>query len=376
MRINIASSGGRFHLLDLARELEKYGHEIRFYSYVPHKRALRFGLKPECDCNYFWVYLPFHFLLRVTHRAGWALYLFHRFFDYYTAWRMKPCDVFIAHSPMHVYAIEYARRKYGAKIILERGTSHVLTQIKALEQNPANKGKCVMPDMFLKRDLKGYDLADYIAIASEHVYNSFVENGIEAKKLFRNPYGANLSKFHPTELDTSGNVYDVLMVGQWCHRKGCDLLYQACEELKLKFLHVGTIVDLPFAQTEYMNHHDAVDEMQLIQFYKQARIFALPSREEGLAMVQPQAMLSGLPLVCSRFSGGKDLRDMLTEDNRKWVVVMSTITKEELKRCLLCGLELAYKQRGVRNYVGHMADQLTWEAYGKRYNDFLLSITK
>jgi UDP:flavonoid glycosyltransferase YjiC (YdhE family) len=40
MKINIASFGGRSHLLDTARELEKFGHEVRFYSYVPSKRAI------------------------------------------------------------------------------------------------------------------------------------------------------------------------------------------------------------------------------------------------------------------------------------------------------------------------------------------------
>lgn len=376
MRINIASSGGRFHLLDLARELESHGHEVNFYSFVPTKRGVKFGLRAECNKSYFFIALPFLSLLRITHRAFWTLYLFHRFFDYYTAFTMKPCDVFIGHSPMHVYALKYARKKFGAKIIIERGTSHVLTQIKALQSNPANKGKNVMPEIFLKRDLKGYELADYISIASEHVYNSFVANGVSPNKIFKNPYGANLSKFQPTILNTSDTVYDVLMVGQWCHRKGCDILYEACKELEIHFLHVGSIVDLPFEETELMKHHDAVDELQLRRFYEQARIFVLPSREEGLAMVQPQAMLCGLPLICSKFSGGKDLRDMLSEENKKWVIVMEDISLNELKRCIKLGLDISKQQKGVRNYVGSMAEQLTWKAYGNRYNDFLKTIIK
>ena len=49
MIINIASFGGRTHMLDTARELEKFGHIVRFYSYVPTKRAMKFGLKKECS---------------------------------------------------------------------------------------------------------------------------------------------------------------------------------------------------------------------------------------------------------------------------------------------------------------------------------------
>lgn len=376
LRINIASSGGRFHLLDLARELRNNGHEVHFYSYVPSKRAKRYGLQPECDNNYSIMYIPFHILLLITKRAHWALYLFHRFFDLYTAFCMKPCDVLIAHSPMHVYTIKYAKKKYGAKVILERGTSHVLTQIEVLKQNPSNKNKDVMPQMFLKRDLLGYELADYISIASEHVYKSFIDNGIMPNKLFKNPYGVDLSTFYPTELDKSNRVFDVLMVGQWCHRKGCDMLYKACQELNISLLHVGSIVDLPFVETNNFIHHDAIDEKQLCNVYKSARIFVLPSREEGLAMVQPQAMVCGLPLICSMFSGGKDLREMLPKENQKWVILINKLSIEEVKIGIIEGLRLASQQRGIRNYVGDFAEKLTWKAYGERYNNFLKSIMK
>ena len=39
--------------------------------------------------------------------------------------------------------------------------------------------------------------------------------------------------------------YDVIMVGGWSYRKGCDLIIEAMKQMKLKFLHVGSIVDIP-----------------------------------------------------------------------------------------------------------------------------------
>ena len=50
LRIAIAT-GGRFHVLDLARELDALGHEVRFYSYVPKARALKFGLPARCHVS-------------------------------------------------------------------------------------------------------------------------------------------------------------------------------------------------------------------------------------------------------------------------------------------------------------------------------------
>ena len=43
MKIAIATIG-RFHVLDLGRELAALGHEVAFYSILPRSRAIRFGL--------------------------------------------------------------------------------------------------------------------------------------------------------------------------------------------------------------------------------------------------------------------------------------------------------------------------------------------
>lgn len=369
MKINIASSGGRSHLLDLAKELEKYGHKVRFYSYVPNKRAKRYGLKTENNKSYFTIAIPFLILLKITKRAHWSLFLYHYFFDLLTAFVMKPCDIFIGHSPMHVYSLKYAKRKYNAKIILERGTSHVLEQIKVLKQNPVFKSKNPMPNMFLKRDLIGYEIADFISVASEHVSNSFLKNNIQTRKIFVNPYGVNLSEFYPTKFDDV-NSYDLIMVGQWCHRKGCDLLIELCKKNKnITLLHVGSLVDVEFPKMNNMTHIDAVDQKELINYYKRAKIFILPSREEGLALVQPQAVICGLPIICSKYTGGRDLRAFINDP--KWIIELNELTVDELVFCIQKGLDLFKTQTGLRSYAIDVQENLSWVSYGKRYNQFL-----
>jgi alpha-maltose-1-phosphate synthase len=47
LRVAIATAG-RFHVLDLARELNALGCAVDFYSYLPKTRALRFGLPSAC----------------------------------------------------------------------------------------------------------------------------------------------------------------------------------------------------------------------------------------------------------------------------------------------------------------------------------------
>src|SRR5271168_495340 len=57
LRIAIATAG-RFHVLDLARELHALGHHVSFYSYVPRARARRFGLPDECHVSLLPLVLP------------------------------------------------------------------------------------------------------------------------------------------------------------------------------------------------------------------------------------------------------------------------------------------------------------------------------
>ena len=46
IKINIFSPG-RFHVCDLARELDKNGFDVKFYSFVSAKRAEKIGLPIE-----------------------------------------------------------------------------------------------------------------------------------------------------------------------------------------------------------------------------------------------------------------------------------------------------------------------------------------
>ena len=186
-----------------------------------------------------------------------------------------------------------------------------------------------------------------------------------------NNYGANLSFFHPTEL-ASSNVYDVIFVGQWCYRKGCDMLIKAVEELGLKLLHVGCIVDVEFPhENNLFTHIDSVNEMDLLQYYQHARISIMPSREEGLSLVQPQALACGLPLVCSKYSGGRDLKKYLKDPS--YILEMDDLTIEDIKKNILLALEKAKLLHGVRNLLDDKGS-LSFAAYGKRYDDFLKEI--
>ena len=104
LKIAIATTG-RFHVLDLARELHGLGHEVKLYSYVPSWRAAKFGLPRECHVALLpWLvsFVVMSKLLTRTKYAERAEQLLWRVTDWLVSVRMRRCDVVIAMSGVYV----------------------------------------------------------------------------------------------------------------------------------------------------------------------------------------------------------------------------------------------------------------------------------
>ena len=102
-----------------------------------------------------------------------------------------------------------------------------------------------------------------------------------------------------------------------------------------------------------------------------AKIALLPSREEGLAMVQAQAIACNLPLVGSVDSGAEDLRSMV--EYPEYIAIIDCYTPECVKNAIEVALK-KYDELGEKIYAGSAIENLTWTAYGKRYSEFLKDV--
>lgn len=114
-------------------------------------------------------------------------------------------------------------------------------------------------------------------------------------------------------------------------------MIKACQDLDLTLLHVGSIGDISFPNDVKFTHINPVDQKELHNYYKQAKIFVLPSRQEGMAMVQMQAIACGLPIVCSMHTGGKDIGELT--GMKDWIFEMGNYSVEELKQQIMRALE-------------------------------------
>ncbi len=78
------------------------------------------------------------------------------------------------------------------------------------------------------------------------------------------------------------------------------------------------------------------------------------------------------PIVCSKDTGGPDLKNLLKD--KKWIIEMEEFSIFSLQTALSKALVLAQTQVGLRTSTKNIIDSLTWEAYGKRYDNNLKRI--
>lgn len=368
LRIAIATAG-RFHVFDLARELRALGYDVTLYSYVPRQRARQFGIEDE----YYIGLLPFAAPALIWQRLA------RRYFPRATEWflykslnwavrlHLRPCNVFVCMSGIYLEAARYAKRKFNAKVWLERGSQHILSQAEILRKIPGAERPSALTT---KRELEGYELADQIVIPSKHVEDSFRRDRSAFAKLFRNPLGVDLDGFALRESKKTHDPFILLFVGNWSLRKGCDILVKAVTSLPdVRLLHVGPVSDVRFPADGRFAHVDTVLQTELPQFYAQADALVLASREDGFGMVIPQALASGLPVICTDRTGGSDLASTPALAERITVVpsddaVALATAIQSLRDRLSKGGQLPPLTQKDR-------EQLSWTSYARRYSDEL-----
>ncbi len=313
MKIAIASAG-RFHAFDLARQMERLVYLDRLYTAYPRFKVD--GLPTSKVSTSPWLMVPAAIAGRfglnaVRDRLNLAAI---ESFDRWMAGRIEPCDVFHCLSQFGMISHRAARERFGALTICDRGSSHILYQDAILHEEYERLGVRYpgIPARLLERELAEYEYCDLITVPSSFVMRSFVERGVARDKLRLNPYGVDLSMFHP--MPKRDAVFRVLFVGSVSVRKGIAYLFEAVKRAAIAggdLVLAGAVdpemqaiverTQVPFRQL------GAVPRAQLAEHYSQASVLVLPSLEEGLALVQAQAMACGVPVIATTNTGAEDL---------------------------------------------------------------------
>jgi len=320
MRIAL-STIGRFHTFDLARELHARGHELTVFTGYPRFKLRDERLPQSAIRTFPWLHAP---CMKLGTRLGydraimrelvhWNLESFGR----HVTRNIPECDVYSGLSSSAGDAGRIVKSR-GAGYICDRGSSHIRIQDQILSEEHARWGLKYKPidPRVIAREEREYEEADLITVPSSFAYRSFVDAGVPERKLRLIPYGVDLTRFQKVA-EPPTDSFEVLFVGGVNIRKGIPYLLQAfaklthrakrltivggCDPAMLSWLHAS---GLPL---EGVTLTGSVPQPQLKAIMSRAHVMVLPSVEEGLALVQAQALACGCPVIGTHNSGGEDL---------------------------------------------------------------------
>lgn len=373
MKVSL-SVPGRFQFFNLAEELQKHGVLERLVTSQPKFKTASFNIPRNKVRSILtkeilergWRKLP-----RSLQRMYNPQYAIHEVFDWLAAGRIGYPDIVAGGSSVFLHTLRRAKAS-GILTVVEHGSSHIVYQEKILREEYERFGIAIEPFMLphpkvITKEMAEYAEADAIAIPSSYVRRTFVEQGVAPEKMIQVPYGVDLSVFR--QIPKEDDVFRVIFGGGLSLRKGTHYLLQAFAELALpnsELLLIGAINEeiKPFLQkyAGTYRHLTYRPMPELHKFYSQGSVFVLPSLEEGLAMVQPQAMACGLPVICTTNTGGEDI----VRDGLDGFVIPIRDT-EKLKEKIL----FLYNHPDIRAAMGQSAKQrvsagFTWDDYGRK----------
>lgn len=314
---------GKFHAFYLAKGLQKKNVLEKIITSYPKFLLLREHIQNKFIISIFIKEIIERLLLRLRliNLLTKLNFFINYLFEYISSYKVdyKKINILVSWSGVAEKSFQKANIKNKKIIkILERGSSHIVFQNNILLEEYKILGikKKPIDKRIIEKEIREYDLADYIFVPSKFSKKTFIENGVNESKILKVPYGTDLNEFNRTDNDPKD--FTIISVGQISVRKGSIYLLKAFEDLNLdnsKLILVGNIEnDLkdhlePFLSNPNIIFKSHVKQTKLSDLYNNSHLFVTTSLEEGLAMVQPQAMACGLPIICTTNSGGAEIVD-------------------------------------------------------------------
>jgi glycosyltransferase involved in cell wall biosynthesis len=377
--------GGRFHAFNLAEQLNYKGYLSQLITSYP-----KFYIKKNFNISSDKVktIISKEIFSRIISKNKYLnkmLNIDDFLINYFDKFASKKLDlnnlnILVGWSSFSLESFKKVQNSTCIKI-LERGSTHIEFQHDILKEEYKLHGikpKLPSKEIILK-EIKEYTMADYICVPSEFVKRTFINKGFNEERIIKIPYGVDLKNFYKFKDKIIKKTFRIICVGTVSIRKGALYLLKAFEELNLynsELLMIGNIDDdiYPLIKKYYKNKNinfiKPIKQNKLINFYNSSDLFITCSIEEGLSMVQAQAMACGLPVVCTTNTGGDEIID---QNKSGYILPIRNIDILKEK------INYFYNNPEIRIVMGKNALEkannfLSWENYGKKMIKFYNTI--
>lgn len=168
------------------------------------------------------------------------------------------------------------------------------------------------PEAELERRREERELADAILCASAFTRQSLIEVGVEAEKIFVEPYGVDQSVFAPSA--EKFDRFSVVWASSYTQTKGIGYLLEALArepapggELVLAGYPYGTDAVALYEDRVRVRRLGHLTRQALGQVMRRCHAHVFPTLLEGFGRNIIEAMASGLPVITTRHCAGPDL---------------------------------------------------------------------
>ncbi|MBB3836416.1 glycosyltransferase involved in cell wall biosynthesis [Runella defluvii] len=375
---------GRFHHFHLARQLEKYNLlEAIWTGYPSFKLKDEDGIAVDKIKTFPWFRAPYmalgpwiDYLPALKKQWDWLAF---ESIDYFVAQNIKSPTTLISLSGTGLYSGKKAK-SLGGNFICDRGSSHIVFQDNILKDEYHRWGFKYegVDNRIIQKELNEYEIADFITVPSQFVKNTFISMGVNEEKVIKIPYGARLERFKKIGNPPS-NKFRVLWVGAVSIRKGfIDLLnaFNLLSHPNKELLVIGSVQPEIKQIIKSKNIKNVIfkgnlPNTSLAEYYSKSHVFVLPSIEEGLAIVQGEALSCGCPVISTPNSGAEDLFEDGIEG---FIVPIRSSQTIHDKLQFLIDNDLMRKKMS-ENAILRVKKIEGWDTYGKNMVGFLKSKT-